>query len=70
MIDIARPVGSAGTVDCPAGVDLEQVSVIDPVCDFRGKLPAAIADDELPSSDRHGGKKAESGSRSTDPEVA
>jgi hypothetical protein len=69
VIDVACPVSSAGTVNCPSGVDLEQVSIVDLVRDFRRKLPAAISDDELPLLDRYDREKAKPGFRSADPKV-
>jgi hypothetical protein len=41
MIDIARPVSAAGTVNGPAAVDLEEIAHIELVGDFGSNLPTA-----------------------------
>ena len=57
MIDVARPVPAARTVDRPAVVDLEHVAVIELIGDFGTQFSAAIADDELPFLDGNAGEE-------------
>jgi hypothetical protein len=69
VVDVARPVPSAGAIDCPPAVDLEQIPVVDLIGDFGSEFPAAVSDYELALFDRHHCKKPEPSFRSADPEV-
>jgi hypothetical protein len=69
VVDVTRPVPSAGAIDCPPAVDLEQIAVVDLVGDFGSEFPAAVSDYELAFFDRHHCKKPEPGLRSADPEM-
>ncbi len=57
MIDVARPIPAARTVDRPAVVDLEHVAVIELIGDFGTQFSAAVADDELPFLDGNAGEE-------------
>jgi hypothetical protein len=52
MIDVARAVLSAGAVDGPALVDLEQIASVEIVNRFGADLAAGVPDDELALPDR------------------
>jgi hypothetical protein len=59
MIDIARRIPAGCAINGPAGVDLEEIARIENIGRFGTNLPAAVADDELPFSDRHAREQPE-----------
>lgn len=69
MIDIAGLIASAGTIDRPAIVDLEQISSVERFGVFSADLLAAIPDNELALLDRGAGEEAEARLGSTNPKM-
>jgi hypothetical protein len=69
MIDIAGPIASAGTIDRPAIVDLEQISSVERFGVFSADLLAAISDNELALLDRGASEQAEPRLGSADPKM-
>jgi len=70
MVDVARLIPASCAINRPARVDLEEVARIEIIGRVGANLPAAVADDVLPLSDRHARKQSEPGSCSPDPQVA
>ena len=68
MVDVARDVLAARSVDGPTGVDLEQILGVKLVRDSVGQHPAGVPDNEAPFADQLGGEEAQSGFRATDAE--
>ena len=69
MIDIAGPIASAGAVDGPAIVDLEQIAGVELFGVLGADLLAAISNDELALLDRGASKEAQAGLGSADPKM-
>ena len=70
MIDVTRGIAAGCPIDGPACVDLEKVARIEIIGRLCRNLPASVANDELPFSDRHAREQPEPGPRSPDSQVA
>src|SRR5262249_21207020 len=68
MVDIARDVLAARSVDGPTGVDLEKVLGVEPVGRSGGPHAAGVPDNEASLADQLGGEEAQASFRATDAE--
>src|SRR5882672_7794240 len=57
MVDVARDVLAARSVDSPTGVDLEQILGVKLVRDLVGQHAADVPDDEASPADQLGGEE-------------
>src|SRR5215468_10807733 len=68
VVDVARDVLAARSIDGPTGVDLEQILGVKLVRDLVGQHAAGIADYEASFADQLGGEKAKACFGTTDTE--